>query len=126
MPATRKLLCLSMKRSAREEITIHYSTKTPAGDGSYNLVYTPETLLAGVVDLSEDQINRLQSGGITINDGIMVTIPKELPKIPDYISQGTGSTTAYYKIEKDVIAENVTIMTCSRQPYGFALPEVGA
>ena len=119
---TRGLACFAASRVAGYLITLNYSTKVLQNDGSYTLTSAPISLMADVVDLSEDQIQRLQEGGITINDGISITIPSELPSIPDTITFGTDT----YTIMQDVISENTTVLICSRKPFGTAIPEAGA
>lgn len=127
MGATRNLLCFAINRTAGYLITLNFSTKVFNPKGFYDI--TPSTVqkMAYVVDLSEDEIQRLQSGGITINSGIMVTIPEELANIPDSISFGDGMySDSTFKVERDVISEHCTIMTCSRWPIGHAVAEPGA
>lgn len=103
-------------------MTLNYSVKAHQLDGSYLLSESQVVEKAGVVDLSEDQINRLQNGGITVNEGIVVTLPKELVFIPDSIIYGEDR----YKILKNVISEHVTILTCGRIALGSAVVEAGA
>ena len=122
MGVTRDLACFATNRTAGYLITLNYSTKVLQNDGSYVLTAAPTSVMADVVDLSEDQIQRLQEGGITINNGISISIPSELPKIPDTITFGQDT----YTIMQDVISENTTVLTCSRKPIGTSLVEAGA
>ena len=127
MGPTRNLLCFSINRTAGYAVTLNFSGKTRNNDGSFTLVASQMVKMANVVDLSEDEIQRLQEGGITINSGIMVTIPEELDNIPDSITFDSGMYQSdTFKVERDVISENCTIMTCSRLPIGHAVAEVGA
>lgn len=122
MGATRNLLCYAINRTAGYLVTLNFSGKTFNTKGFFDKTYAPVNKMAGVVDLSDDDIQRLRDGGITINFGIMVTIPEELANIPDSITYGDDR----YKVEKSVISEHVSILYCSRWPLGSAVEEYGA
>lgn len=78
--------------------------------------------MADVVDLSEDEIQRFQEGGIIVNNGVKITLEFELTKIPDKITFGLNT----YVIIDDVIGEGTSVLTCSRKTAGTATEEAGS
>lgn len=122
MGATRNLLSYTANRLNGYPITLNYSTKTLLDDGSFLVEQNPVNEMAYVVDLSEDQIQRLQNGGITVNNGISVMLPKMITQIPDSIVYGQDT----YTILQNVLSEDVSIFLCGKKSLGAAIVEVGA
>jgi hypothetical protein len=104
---TRDLLSFAVGRNAGEEVTlVTYGTFTNSGDGSYVPEITEETKLARVVDLQPNQIKRLQDKGLTVHNGVSISIVGELEKSPDKIRRSDGTE---YKIIDFTISENASI-----------------
>lgn len=119
---TRDLLPMAAARLAMFTIILNYSTKVFANEGHYNLTPAPQSVQADVVDLGDDEIQRLQDGGIIVNNGIKITLPFVVTQLPDNITFGLNT----YTIIESVINEGTTVFTCSRKPLGTAAPEAGA
>jgi len=119
---TRDLLPMAAARLAMFTIILNYSTKVFANEGHYNLTPAPQSVQADVIDLSDDEIQRLQDGGITVNNGIKITLYFEITSLPDTITYGLNT----YTIIQSVINEGTSVLTCSRKPLGTAVPEAGA
>jgi hypothetical protein len=119
---TRALGALAIQRVSGymvEFITLSFS---PNGDGSFSTTTQTEQMRAAIVDLSMDEIKRLQSGGITINSGVTCSVPYQLAQVPDqvrYIGE-------LYKVIDYVISQGITTMTLTQTSAGVAQIESGA
>ncbi len=116
---TRDLLSFTVGRNAGELVTfITLGTFDNNGDGSFSPVETETEIKARVDDLTSNQIKRLQDKGITINQGINISVVGELEKQPDRVRRADGTV---YKIITYAIVENATVMIADLPPLGEAV-----
>ncbi len=116
---TRDLLSYAVGRNAGEQVTlVTYPTFDNNGDGSYspNEVET-SGVFARVVDLTANEIKRLQDKGITIHDGVSISIVGELTKAPYKVRRADGTE---YVIMSYTISENASIFYASLPALGSA------
>jgi hypothetical protein len=115
---TRDLLSYAVGRNAGEEVTlVTNSVFTSNGDGSYTPTTAETVPFARVVDLTPNQIKRLQDKGLTIHNGVSVSVVGELDKAPDKMIRADGTI---YKIIDYTIAENASIFICDLPALGEA------
>ena len=115
---TRNLLSFAVGRNAGEEVTlITNATLTFDGDGSYTPNKTETSIRARVVDLSPNQIKRLQDKGLTIHSGVSISVVGELAKAPDKVRRADGTE---YKIIDFTISENASIFIGDLPALGAA------
>lgn len=114
---TRDLLSFGIGRNAGERVTLITKIFSQVGDGSYSSIVDETSILARVVDLQPNQIKRLQERGITVQNGISISIVGELPRSPDQVVRQDGSI---YKIIDFTISENASIFIADRPPLGAA------
>ena len=115
---TRDLLSFAVGRNAGEEVTlVSYPSSTKNGDGSYTPTVVETTALARVVDLTPNQIKRLQEKGLTIHDGVSISIVGELAKAPQKIRRADGRA---YTVRDFTIEENASIFIADLPALGSA------
>lgn len=116
---TRDLLSFAVGRNAGEMVTfITLGTFNNNNDGSYSPIETETEIRARIDDLTISQIKRLQDRGITINQGINISVVGELEKQPDRVRRSDGTT---YKIIDYAIVENASVMIADLPPLGEAI-----
>lgn len=114
---TRDLLSYGIGRNAGEPVILVTKSFSSIGDGSYTNVKTETEVLARVVDLQPNQIERLQQKGITVHQGVSISVVGELSKAPDKIIRANGQT---YKVIDFTISENASIFIADLPPLGEA------
>lgn len=119
---TRDLFPYATIRQSGELVEMIFETSIALPDGSYSVKRNNIMYRARVTDLSSDQIQRLQEGGMTVHSGSCISIPYELPSAPDSIIYNTQT----YKVMESTITEGVSIFLVDKQPVGFANVEQGA
>jgi len=119
---TRKLLSYSIRRALTDSVWLNFIEKTPNGDGSFTTTYRPEQVMARVVALSQADIQRLQSAGITLFGGVSVALPYEVQTVPDSVIY----ESATYKVESFTVAQGASIFILPEKPIGSAVIEANA
>lgn len=106
--ATRDLLPFAVGRARSETVTVvTLKDVVLQDDGSASFYKEELQMLARVVALTSNEIERLQAGGLTINQGVSVAIVGELAKCPESIIRADGTIV---KIVKFTIEEGATVM----------------
>lgn len=113
---TRNLLSFAVQRVAGELVEMQFLTQDLNDDGSATTTRKSELVRVGFYDLTQAQIERLEKGGVTVQDGAVCAVPALLQKIPDMIVRGMQS----YKVVNYTYSENVTTMIVSKTTVGFA------
>lgn len=89
------------------DIILVFSDKTFENDGSFDLTTTETPIRARVIDLQPSDIQRLQEGGITINQGISISVIGELEKVPDYVKLEVDEI---FRVVSYTFREGVSVM----------------
>ena len=111
---TRDLSSYAISRAASQSMTLIFSDKTSAGDGSYTETRRHKEYKAHVTDLSRANIQRLQDKGVTVHEGFTCALPVLLVQIPERaIFDGFKCTVVDY-----VDNEGMTVLTLSKQGMG--------
>lgn len=119
---TRDLLPFAVGRNTVEQITsiVLFTTLLDNGSASWFKEETP--VLARVVALTPNEIQRLLEAGITVNQGVSVSIVGELPKAPDQIvrADGTIMKVVQFTIEEGatILAADIPALGADGQQYG--------
>jgi len=119
---TRDLFSFAVSRQSGQEVDLVFEDSIQRLDGSFDVIQRVVPYMARVVDLSADEIQRLQEGGITIHSGASISIPYELEQTPDRILYN-GAT---YKVVQAVPAENCSIFVVDKGAIGFSNVEAQA
>lgn len=110
---TRNLFPFAIGRNAVHTVIPIFSTKTHNNDGSINLVNQPEIPYLSRVDvLTPSDIQRLQGEGVTINEGLSVSIVENFLVSPDSIK----FNDQILKVVSFTFKEGVSIMIVSNIP----------
>lgn len=117
---TRDLLSMALSRNAGELVVFITKQVTASGDGSYAVEEIETEYRARVVDLQQNEINRLALGGITVQSGVSISIPYVVEKIPDQVIRSDGTLM---KIIKATVSENATVMIADVPPFSPAVEE---
>jgi len=112
---TRDLLPFTVGRNLGEVVTVVTLFPTLQDDGSADFFKSEVQTLARVVALTSNEIERLQSAGITLNQGVSIALVGELSKCPDQIIRTDGTII---KIVKFTIEEGATVMVGDVPPLG--------
>lgn len=97
----RGLLSMVASRIADDACDCIYNILIPQDDGSSLVTPMPVTLQASIVPLRPVDIERLQAGGIEIQDGISIEIAEALEERPDRIEAlGRKWRVASWSFEK--------------------------
>lgn len=122
---TRDLLPFAVGRNLSEVVTTVtvYAEPSADDDGSYNFDKVEASVLARVVALTQNEINRLRAGGITIQDGVSVSLVGEYAKCPDQIIRADGTLM---KVVDFTIEEGATILVASVPALGNDGPTYGS
>ena len=112
---TRDLLSFAIGRNVWELVTLVVLNQTPSlqKDGSFTVTRDKPTKMARVVSLTQNEINRLIAGGVTVNDGYSVSFAEEVTKVPDQVIRANG---VYLKVVKFTVAENASVFICDAAP----------
>ena len=81
----RGLLSMVASRIADETCDCIYNINVPQDDGSSHVTPMPVTLQASIMPLQPVDIERLQAGGIEIQNGVSIEIAEALEERPDRI-----------------------------------------
>ncbi len=109
---------MAIARNAGEEVVFKIKTQVPAGDGSFQ-VYTRELKkMARVVNLQPNEIQRLQEKGVTLNQGVSISIADEFTTAPDKITRADGTVM---KVVDYTIAENISVFIADVPAMGAAI-----
>ena len=81
----RGLPSMAARRIADTTCDVIYNTLTPEDDGSSTVTPVTMTLKASIKPLQPKDIERLQVGGIEIQDGVSILISEALDERPEQI-----------------------------------------
>ena len=81
----RGLPSMAARRVADTTCNVIYNTLTPEDDGSSTVTPVTMTLKASIKPLQPKDIERLQVGGIEIQDGVSILISEALDERPEQI-----------------------------------------
>lgn len=119
---TRDLFSFAVSRQSGQEVDLVFEDSIQRLDGSLDVVQRVVPYMARVTDLSPDQIQRLQEGGITIHSGASIAIPFEFEQSPDRALYNGGT----YKIIESTISENCSVFVIDKGAIGFSNVEAQA
>lgn len=113
-PQTRQLLPFAIQRTTMEEITLVFSDKTFQDDGSFILDPLDEQVVkARIIALTSNELQRLRDGGVTINEGVSVSVIGELVQVPDYVK---FEIDQIYRVVRYTFEQGVSIMIVDTLP----------
>lgn len=112
---TRGALNATARRLARDPVTLEFLADEYDAfqdDGTYSpaAAFTVDAVAFFTGELTADQIQRLAAGGLTVNDGITITLPIQL----DRYAQRVYVRGFWYRVIEQVDTEGVTNMTLSK------------
>lgn len=87
---TRNLYPYAIGRNTVEQVTLVNLSNVLKDDGSFTVTRETIPKKARVVALTQSEIIRLIEGGITINQGISVSLSEMVTKVPDQIVRNDG------------------------------------
>lgn len=112
---TRNLLPFAISRNRQETVTLVTIFPELQKNGSFNFFKEETQVLARVVSLTPNEIERLQVAGITIKKGVSISIVGELEKIPDSVITADGTTKKVVTFTAD---EGATILIADEPSLG--------
>ncbi len=118
MSVSRNLFAYAIKRRAGTQVILVYkNVGQDNGDGSFTLQEKKEYVRGFLVDMTDNAIERLKEGGITVNKGVILSIPYPLTNAPDEVFYGSSRG----RVVKFTIAESISVMTLDIAPLGYAI-----
>lgn len=120
---TRDLLPYAIGRNTPECVTAIVVIPFPLDDGSFTFYKAEIRVMARVVPLTQNEINRLAERGITIQNGVSVSMVREFGKVPDSIIREDGT---YMKVVKFTNREGALVMVCDVPALDFDGPSYGS
>lgn len=81
----RGLQSMAARRYADTPCDVIYNTLTPNDDGSAAVMETTLTLKASIKPLQPKDIERLQTGGVEVQEGVSILISEALDERPERI-----------------------------------------
>lgn len=106
-PNTRNLLPYAITRARMSLAIFNFSEKVFNNDGSFTLNKTFEEIQSRIIELQPSDIQRLRENGVTITEGISVSIDRQLLTVPDSIE----FNNKIYKVVSYTISEGASTFT---------------
>lgn len=121
--ATRRLLVGTISRLARDNMQLVYDEGELQDDGTLSDI--PPTMVPTrgmLIKLTAADIQRLQTGGVTIQSGYYFSLPYQVNRVPDEMR----SASQRFKIIKHAVQGGVSVFVIEEMPIGNAQLEAQA
>ena len=109
---TRELAVFAIGRLAGELVTLFLKAKSRQPDGSFAVSGAAQYVYGYFVDLTPNDIQRLQDKGITIQSGVSLSLPYEVSMMPDTVLHNY----AEMRVVSGTISEGVTYLVLDDAP----------
>lgn len=106
---TRNLAPYAFTRTTMKLIKLIYSDKTFKDDGSFETVEQEVETKVRLIALTSSEIQRLFESGVTISNGVSISLVGELTRLPDYLKDGEQ----LYRVVSYTFEQGASVMTCS-------------
>lgn len=109
---TRELAVFAIGRLAGELVTLVLKTKTQSADGSFSVNVLSQYVYGYLVTLTANDIQRLQSQGISIQSGVSLSLPFEVSQMPDTVLYNYSEM----RVVSGTIEEGVSVFVLDEAP----------